>query len=57
MIQKIYEAAPLTCAKCSGKMKIISVSTFQLPMSDKWLYAHGHVFSVIDPEYPEAFPP
>jgi hypothetical protein len=25
LIQKIYEVAPLTCPKCSGKMKVISV--------------------------------
>ncbi len=25
LIQKIYEADPLTCRKCSGKMKIISL--------------------------------
>jgi hypothetical protein len=25
LIQKIYEADPLTCPKCSGKMKVISV--------------------------------
>jgi len=25
LIQKIYEVDPLTCPKCSGKMKIISV--------------------------------
>ena len=25
MIQKIYEVDPLTCPKCSGKMKVISV--------------------------------
>jgi hypothetical protein len=25
LIQKIYEVDPLTCAKCSGKMKVISV--------------------------------
>ncbi|MDY6974062.1 MAG: hypothetical protein SV775_17375 [Thermodesulfobacteriota bacterium] len=25
LIQKIYEADPLTCLKCSGKMKVISV--------------------------------
>ena len=25
LIQKIYEVDPLTCPKCSGKMKVISV--------------------------------
>lgn len=25
MIQKVYEVDPLTCPKCSGKMKVISV--------------------------------
>jgi hypothetical protein len=25
LIQKIYEVEPLTCPKCSGKMKVISV--------------------------------
>jgi len=25
--------------------------------SDKWLYAEGHVFSMIDPKYPEIYPP
>ncbi|OEU60092.1 MAG: hypothetical protein BBJ57_01165 [Desulfobacterales bacterium PC51MH44] len=25
LIQKIYEVAPLTCSKCSGTMKVISV--------------------------------
>jgi hypothetical protein len=25
LIQKIYEVEPLTCSKCSGKMKIIGV--------------------------------
>jgi hypothetical protein len=25
LIQKIYEVDPLTCSKCSGKMKVISV--------------------------------
>jgi hypothetical protein len=25
LIQKIYEVGPLTCPKCSGKMKVISV--------------------------------
>ena len=25
MIQKIYEVGPLSCSKCSGKMKVISV--------------------------------
>ena len=25
LIQKIYEVDPLTCQKCSGKMKVISV--------------------------------
>lgn len=106
LIQKIYEADPLTCPKCSGAMKVISViedeevvkkilkhlgvwdrkarpppkatgpprakeynidySMSQLPCfpdvvsdeggpeSDKWL-AEGHDFSVIDPEYPEAY--
>jgi len=60
LIQKIYEVDPLTCPKCSGKMKVISIdyshrgvgpygpeATSQLPASDKWLY--------IDPEYPEAY--
>ena len=45
---------------------IIDYSMSQLPClsdvaceeggSDKWL-AEGHVFSVIDPEYPEVYPP
>ncbi len=105
MIQKIYEVDPLTCPKCSGAMKVISViedeeiikkilnhlglwdrkarpppkatgppkvqeysidySVSQLPASTrrlsdgscKWLYAEDHVLSVIDPEYPEVYPP
>ena len=104
LIQKIYEVDSLTCPKCAGKMKTISMiedeevikkilkhlglwpveslnvkrekrarpppktraaptrtdtlienSFSQLPVSDKWLYAEGHVFSVIDPEYPEGY--
>ena len=29
----------------------------QVPVSDNWLYAGGHVFSVMDPQYPEVYPP
>ena len=29
----------------------------QLPGSDKWLYAEGHVFSVMDPVYTDIFLP
>ena len=40
----------------SRNIPVIHVySTSQLPGSDKWL-AEGHVFSVIDPEYPEVYP-
>jgi hypothetical protein len=34
----------------------IDYSISQLPAFDRWLYAQGHGFSVIDPEYAETFP-
>lgn len=55
--------------KATGPPKVqeysIDYSASQLPEStcrlsggsDKWLYAEGHVFSVIGPEYPEVSPP
>ena len=32
----------------------IDYTDSQLPVSDNFLYAEGHVFSVMDPIYPEA---
>ena len=35
----------------------IDYTDSQVPVSDNWLYAGGHVFSVMDPQYPEVYPP
>ncbi len=57
----LWEVKPRPPPKATGSEKTpeysIDYSTSQLPMSDNWLYAEGHVFSVIDPEYPEVYPP
>ena len=53
--EKRARPPPKTRAAPTRTDTLIEDSFSQLPVSDKWFYAEGHVFSVIDPEYPEGY--
>ncbi len=47
---------PKANARSMAQQYHMEYNDSQVPLSDNWLYAEGHVFSVIDPVYSETNP-